>query len=275
MGAVMDALSDASMRMIMVRFAATAFVIIAVTLSVELFGPLIGGVLAGLPITVGPGFFFLADLAGPAFISRAASYAVLSLCATQGFLLAYILIANRWRPWTALGGALASWIGAAFLIHWLPANLFASAALFLVVTGACALAGQRVLPSAAAPTGKTSHGSLLLRGALAGLLVAAVTTASHWLGAAVSGLLLSFPIGYSVISITLHQQMGRVTAMRTLYSAIYGTISLGVFCTALALTILHQRPYPALGIAFAASLSITLGLVAWRRLQAPAVVVHR
>lgn len=263
----MDVLSDPALQAILIRLLATAFVIIAVTLSVELFGPLVGGVLAGLPITVGPGFYFLIGMAEPAFVSRAASYAVVSLCAMQCFLLAYVLAANRWRPIAALGCALAAWLAGVILIHWFSLGLAASAVLFLVMTGVCASIGRMVLPPAAAraPAGKTSRTSLFLRGALAGILVAAVTTASHWLGPAVSGLLLSFPIGYSVISITLHQQLGRVTVMRTMYSAIYGTMSLGGFCTVLALAVLHQRPYAALGMAFAASLLITFLLVVWRR----------
>ena len=57
----------------LIRLAATALIIIVVTWSVELFGPMIGGVLAGLPITLGPGFYFLVDQAPAPFVAQAAS----------------------------------------------------------------------------------------------------------------------------------------------------------------------------------------------------------
>lgn len=251
---------------IIVRVLATALVIVTVTWSVELLGPLVGGVLAGLPITLGPGFYFLVGQTSPSFIAQAAIYAILSLCATQCFLLAYIVAARHWRPLGCMMAALLAWGVVAYLIHRFSVGLWASVAVFLGVSGLCMVVGRQALYSLSVKGGKTGLPSLFLRGVLAGFLVAAVTTASHWLGPEVSGLLLSFPIGYLVISVTLHQQMGRVVTMTTLYSAIFGTLSLTGFCAALAWAAPHQPPYSALGMALLASLLVTSALVIWRRL---------
>jgi hypothetical protein len=248
----------------LIRLTATALVIIVVTWSVELFGPMVGGVLAGLPITLGPGFYFLVAQAPGPFVAQAASYALLSLCATQCFLLAYVLVGRHATPVLTLMGAIVAWALTAAILHNLPSPLWLGGLLFVLTTVACLRIGRRAVRPAERATGRPGL-SLLQRGLLAGLLVAGVTTTSHRLGATLSGLLLSFPIGYSVISITIHQHMGRDTATATLYSALLGTASLAVFCAVLALAIPHHTPYAALGLALASSALVTSALALWRR----------
>lgn len=249
----------------LIRMLATAAVIIAVTCSVELFGPVVGGILAGLPITLGPGFYFLIAQAPTAFIGQAAAYSLLSLCATQCFLLTYILTAQHTQPARALTFAILSWGAVAALLHPLPPTLWLGASLFALTTLFCLRRGRIAIQPAEDTEGKAGLVSLLLRGLLAGLLVAGVTAASHLLGATTSGLLLSFPIGYSVISVTLHQKIGRITATTTLYSALIGTTSLAFFCGVLSLAISVAPPYAALGIALVASATVTSTLAFRRR----------
>jgi len=255
-------LTDVSIGALIIRMIATAFVVIAVTWSVGAFGPRIGGALAGLPIVLGPGFYFLGAQASAPFIAQAATYALLSLCATQLFLLAYLAAAYRARPWAALAGALAVWLLAAALLRLLPAEVWLAAGLFVLTTWACWSLGARFLPLVPTAKGKVGGtGLLLLRGLLAGVLVAAVTTLSQRLGAAGSGLLLAFPISYTVIAVTIHQRIGSAGVITTLRSALLGTASLAGFCVTLALAITQGSWQAALGIALAASVAITLWLV--------------
>lgn len=249
---------------VLVRMVATALVIIVVSWSVQLLGPLIGGVLAGLPITMGPGFYFLIAQAPAPFVSQAAAYTILSLCATQSFLLAYIVIARRGTPWAALLAALAAWSGLALLLRLLPSPLWLGTLMFALTTWACLRLGRASVRPVGAVQGSAGLGLLLLRGLLAGILVAGVTTASHWLGAAATGLLLSFPIGYSVISVTLHQRLGRDTAIATLYSALLGGTSLAAFCIALSIVVMWVPGHAALMVALSASLVVTSTLALWR-----------
>lgn len=258
-------LSAIPMEEALIRLTATALVIIVVTWSVELFGPMIGGVLAGLPITLGPGFYFLVAQAPTSFVEQAASYALLSLCATQCFLLAYVLLGRRAPPALTLTGAILAWALAAAILHTLPSPLWLGGLLFALTTVVCLRTGRHAVRPVKRADGKPGLGQLLLRGILAGILVAGVTTTSHALGATLSGLLLSFPIGYSVISVTIHQHMGRDTATATVYSALLGTTSLAVFCAVLALATPGHAPYTALGLALAASALVTSTLAIWRR----------
>lgn len=253
--------ADISWPALLIRMTATALVVVMVSWSVGAFGPLIGGALAGLPMVLGPGFYFLAAQFPAAFVHQAASYALYSLCATQLFVLAYILAARTLTPWRTLACAVLVWLASAALLAFLPAQPWLGLAVFVLVTAGCVRLGRGAASAATAAKGKAGWGLLLLRGALAGVLVAFVTTASQWLGASGSGLLLAFPIGYTVVAVTIHQKMGAGSVIATLRSALLGTTSLAGFCTVLALSV-EQMAWPlALLLAAGMSMSITLGLV--------------
>ncbi|OZI42949.1 hypothetical protein [Bordetella genomosp. 4] len=254
-------LSDLSLVQLLIRMAATAFVVIGVAMAVGRLGPVVGGALAGLPIVLGPGFFFLVMQAPPGFISHAAIYSLFSLCATQIFLLAYIGAADRARPLVSLLGALAAWGAATALFRLFPPQALVGIALFTVVTAVTRKLGAAFVRGTIKRARADNLGLLLLRGILAGLLVAGVTAAANQLGATASGLLLAFPIGYTVLSITIHEQFGAQAAAATLHSAIFGTISLAGFCAVLAIAILYVPEGWAFVLAVTVSLAITIALI--------------
>jgi len=241
---------------LLVRMAATASVVVAISWAVGAFGPRIGGALAGLPIVLGPGFFFLARQAPAEFAAHAASYALLSLCATQCFLLAYIVAASRRGPAASLAAALVAWACGALIFREAPAWPLAGAALFGLATWLAWRIGAPFVPAAPRAKGKAGVVLLLVRGGLAGILVAAVTTAASWLGPADAGLLMAFPIGFTVMALTIHQQMGAPVVAATLHSALLGTIGLGSFCFFLSLTL---RTWPPL-LALAGGLAVSVGV---------------
>ena len=114
-------------------------------------------------------------------------------------------------------------------------SLAASAAVpvTLIVYGVITIAfrayGRRLL-SMLPPRRRINNFVLIVgRGAIAGLMVALVSTASEWLAPAASGMLLAFPIGYTVLAITVHQTMGVQHAMLMLYTGLFGTVSLAAF----------------------------------------------
>ncbi|ADP19998.1 putative membrane protein 91 (plasmid) [Achromobacter xylosoxidans A8] len=254
-------ISDLSIAQPLARMAATAFVVVGVAMTVGRFGPVIGGALAGLPIVLGPGFLFLLMQAPPGFASNAAIYSLFSLSATQIFLLAYIIAAERAGPLVSLLGAVAAWGAATALFRLLPPQALVGIALFAVVTAITRKRGATFVRGTIKRARADNIGLLLLRGILAGLLVAGVTAAANQLGATASGLLLAFPIGYTVLSITIHEEFGAQAATATLHSAIFGTISLAGFCAVLAIAIPNMPVAWAFVFAVAVSLVITVALI--------------
>lgn len=258
-------LFDIPMEALASRMLATAFVVMAVFWAVSAFGPIVGGALAGLPVILGPGFYFLARQAPASFVAQAASNALLSLCATQLFLLSYIVMAGRTPPRVCLACAIGAWLLAALLLQLLPAQPIPSVFMFIVATGICWVIGRRFVMPEASTRGSAGLGLLAARGVLAGTLVAVVTSASQLLGSTVAGVLLAFPIGYTVVAVTVHQRIGVVSVVAMLHSALLGTASLAGFCAVLANAIEHLPAHAAFGVAMVTSMSITMAAIFGRQ----------
>src|SRR5690606_7836215 len=126
-----------------VRATATASFVVVVTVAIGRLGPSVGGALAGLPIVLGPGFLVLVRSESPSFVASAAAYSLLSLCATQVFLLAYVAAASRaWAP-GSLALAAAAWSASALALRLLPPQPLLGGVLFLGVTAFVHRVGAR------------------------------------------------------------------------------------------------------------------------------------
>ena len=187
-------------------------------------------------MVLGPGFYFLSQQFPADYVQQAATYAVYSLSATQLFLLLIILCAPTLSPWRTLLCAVAGWAVAALLLSFMPVQPVLGLALFIAVTAFSLRVSRRLAGMKGSSKAKAGWGLLIFRGALAGLLVAIVTTSSSLLGPSLSGLIMAFPIGYTVVAVTIHQTLGAASLVATLRSALWGTGSLAGFCTTLALT---------------------------------------
>jgi uncharacterized membrane protein (GlpM family) len=181
-------------------------------------GPAIGGVIAGLPIVLGPGFYILAQREPPAFVADAATYSLMSLSETQVFLTVYLL---RVSVIASFGLAVVAWLVAAVPLRLLPQLPALGIVLFTIVT----IVGRKI---ARLHRNDGSHA------ANKEVLVASITAGGARLGPSWSGLLLAFPVGFSVIAVTVHRRHGGSVLTATLHSALRGTLSLAAFCATLA-----------------------------------------
>ena len=246
---------------LLIRMVCTGLVVIGVSWAVGAFGPIVGGALAGLPMVMGPAFFFLVQHSSTDFIATTATYTLISLCATQTFVLTYLFASRRHRPLPCLAISFGAWAVTAVLCRLLPPSILLGVLLFTAVTaGAIYVSRPLVVPSAKAK-GNAGWTTLLLRGALAGVLVATITTASGWLGPSSAGILLAFPIGYTVIATTIHEKLGTASVIATLHAALLGGCSLAAFCLSMALLAPQVAPMTALMLATLASVGTTLALV--------------
>ena len=109
--------SDFSLPALLPRTLGTAAVVVGAGWAAMRLGPLAGGLLAGLPLVMGPGFFFLLRQTPAAVVAQMASHTLLALCAVPVYLLAYMAALRHWPPWRALLGAVPAWVGAAWLLH--------------------------------------------------------------------------------------------------------------------------------------------------------------
>jgi hypothetical protein len=258
-------LTGATLVAFLVRLIATACVVLVVTVIVGRLGPRVGGVVAGLPIVVGPGLAFIALDETPAYLVEAAGFVLVSLVATQAFMFAYARAARSLRPAASLLAAIAAWLGVIAILAVPTFHPLVAALLFALAAFASAYLLRQVV---ADPTPQPAPGgwaSLLLRAALAGLMVGAISLGAQTLGPRLAGLLLAYPVGMTVIAITIHQRYGASAIISTLAAAALGTLSIGAFALAVAMLASPLGPAPALLAALGASLLVSMLLLLLRR----------
>lgn len=241
-----------------IRMAGTAFVVIAISWIAVRLGPAIGGVVVGLPIVLAPGLGFMLLDQPPAFVADAAAGALFSLSATQAFLLAFVILSGRTGPFFSVAGGALAWLVLALPLGVVPHPPLIGAALFAAVTLAARRIGRRWVAGQNAKAAGTKWGLLILRGLLAGLLVGGVTLGSSVLGAGFAGAIMAFPIGFTVIAISLHMDHGGAFAGQTAFAGLTGLSSLATFCLCLALLLRQLPAGPAFLLALSASVLATL-----------------
>ena len=96
---------------LIVKMAVTAAFLLAATITAERAGPLVGGLVATLPISAGPVYIFLALDHDAHFIARGALGSLVTNADNVAFALTYALLAQKRSLAVSVGGAFATWVG--------------------------------------------------------------------------------------------------------------------------------------------------------------------
>jgi hypothetical protein len=228
------------------------------------WGQAVGGWLVGLPLTSGPVVLFLALDHGASFAASASQGALRGLVAEAAFALAYARIAQR-RAWPLafLAGSLAFAIAGLIMQSLAPSPVL----LGLIVIGALVLV-LRLLPrfTGAGVAVPPQRWDLPARMVTATVLVLALTAAADWLGAQLSGLLSTFPLFASVLTMFAHRSQGSASAINVLRGLLLGLFSFAAFFIALGAMIERIGIGPAFVGALGAALAVqTVSLLLARR----------
>jgi hypothetical protein len=239
---------------LIVRMAVTAAFLLAATVTAERAGPLVGGLVATLPISAGPVYIFLALDHGSAFIAQSALGSLVTNALNIMFALTYVLLAQKRSLGISLGSAFIVWFALSWLtglLHW----TLGSAILWNVVTLALALWLSAPLRHVLSPRIHARWYDLVLRAAMVALLVGIVVTLSYRIGPTASGNLAVFPIVLTSIILILHRRVGGPATAAVMSHAVTG---LGGF--AIATIALHLAAVP-LGapLALALTLAVSVG----------------
>jgi hypothetical protein len=225
----------------------TPLLILVISLASRRWGEAVGGWLVGLPVTSGPVAFFLVLDQGVAFAEQAALGSLAGTVAQACFCIAYFHIATlaAW-PLAFTLATLAFAVAATTLriaaIPALPLYLMAlvalSAGLYLCPRGR-ARAKAAILPLWDIPA----------RMLVATSLVVGITTLATTLGATLSGLLSTFPVFATVLTVFAHRSLGATAARQVLRGLLLGLYCFSSFFVVLGLLM----PHASLLLAFAAS----------------------
>ena len=242
---------------------------VAASRATERLGPVLGAMVATLPVSAGPVFVFLAIDHGAAFVSEAARTSVASSAATAAFVAAHAHAAQRLATPASLALATLAWFVAAFALQ-LRDWSFAEACLLYAATLILAIGGlRRFAVALPAPPVPRARFDLALRALLVGAVVVATTFASHAFGAAAAGVLATYPVVFTCLVVILQPRCGGPFTASVLVNGLKGLLGFGLALAALHLAAARMSATAALLIALAVAVgwNAMLTLLSRRRLK--------
>lgn len=250
---------------LIVKMAVTAAFVVGATVAAERAGPLVGGLVATLPLGAGPAYVFLALDHNTAFIAQSAVASLGNNVANIVFAVVYTLLAQKRSLVISLGGAFVVWVAIALTMnaqHWAI-----GAALVLNVL---ALAGGirlvRPLRHVSMKRVERRWYDYALRAGLVATLVGVLVTFSSRVGPYASGLLAVFPVILISIILILHNRVGGKPTAAVMANAVLGLTGFGIACIALHYGAGAFGKWPGLALALAASIGFTLSVWQARRM---------
>lgn len=215
------------MSIILFKLLATPFLIGSATLAGRRWGPIVNGLIVGLPLTSGPISFILAHQYGLEFAAKAAAGNLAGQVSMCVFCLTYSLLAqkNNWPRSAIL--AIAAYSLATVLLNGIAWQLFpAFVALAIVIFVILRLIPQQpVARFHAAPP----RWDLPARMGIATAFVIVLTASANLLGSQLSGLLSTFPVFGVIFAAFTHFQQGASATSRLLRGIVFGSIAYAFF----------------------------------------------
>jgi hypothetical protein len=209
--------------MLLLKLTLAPVLVVAATLVTQKWGPRIGGLLMGLPLTTGPIFLFLAIEQGPHFAAGTAVGILFGVAGLAAFAMVYT-VSSRMTGWVA---CLAS-ATAAFLIVSLGARRLGSDVTTAAVTAwlALGLAGSLMRrPELQSTRVSPPRWDLWLRILAVAVLTLATTTAAARLGPMLSGIVGTYPVAITVVVAFTHVRFGRDAALVMLRGSVLSWFS--------------------------------------------------
>src|SRR5258707_126927 len=239
--------------------AITAAFVVTASVIPERAGPVIGALVATLPISAGPSYVFLALDHNAAFIAEGA-LASLPINAITIFLcLSYVVLAQRRSAAVSFSGAVMVWIALAALsrtVHWsLAGGLIANAVAYAICLPLLRRFRQVKMP----PITRRWY-DIPLRASLVATLVATVVTLSGWVGPSISGTIALFPVVFTSMMLILHPRIGGPPTAAVLANSAWGLMGLGIAIALMHVAALRFGSAIGLSLALMTCVSWNLGL---------------
>src|SRR5882672_2786564 len=123
--------------LLIVKMAITAGFVLVATATAERAGPLVGGLVATLPLGAGPVYVFLALDHDAHFIAQSAVNSLAINAVNVTFALTYALLAQKRSLALSLPLAMLVWVVLAWAVYEIPWSFAAAVLLNIVVVGTC------------------------------------------------------------------------------------------------------------------------------------------
>ena len=249
---------------LIVKMAVTAGFVVCATMAAERAGPLIGGLVATLPLGAGPVYVFLALDHGAPFIAQSAINSLAINNVNVIFALCYALLAQTQSLAASLSLSLVLWFALAYGVHVVHCSL-AAAGLTNVITFAVCIALARPLRHVRIPPVRTYWTDLALRALMVATLVGVTVSLSFRIGPDGSGILAVFPIILISVILILHRRAGGKPTAAVMANAVLGLIGFACACVVLHFTAVPLGAAAGLSLALLTSVAWSLSVLTLRR----------
>ncbi len=236
------------------KMAFAAIFVISATIIAERAGALVGALVLTLPVSAGPAYVFLSLDHEPAFISESALGSLSNNVAVFLYTLSFLFFARRFRTYTSILLALATWAGATVLIQLMPWTGATAVLANIVAFFVCFYATRRYA-DAPMPRVPLRFSDVVLRACLVATIVALVVSLGFTIGPAATGLLAAFPVVYTSIFLILNRRVGAAATAAVVAQGYPGLLGF-----AMAIFVLHLTAVP-LGNAAALAVALMVAMM--------------
>ncbi len=240
------------------RASATALAVVLIAKLGERGGALLASVVLTFPMNSGPGFFFVA-LEQPAdFVRAGALVSFAGTGAVLAFVAVFVAIARAQSFAAGVAAALLAWLALAALTLALPPTLIGAAVAIGVGVALVVLLGTGRVVALPTTAIRVGWHHLLVRGLLAGLMVACVAESARALGPTLAGLAYAFPITILASLWMLRRHYGAAFTLAVMARVPAGFATYAGFCLTLHLAAGPLAPLAAWALAVVAAVLIAI-----------------
>jgi hypothetical protein len=254
---------------LLVKMLASVALVVGASLLVERAGPLVGAMIATLPISAGPNYVYLAMEHGSAFLRESAVASLVANAATGLFAVVYAALAQRFGLAASLGGAYAAWIVVVLLLMQFDWALAALIALNAAIYAGCIVATRRFRSARPVVAAGRRWWDLPLRALAVMALVAAVVLAGRLIGPGAAGVTALIPVVFTSLVLILHDRIGGPATAAVMAHSLPGMIGFTMAVITLAVAVIPLGSTLALTIALLVSVAWNGSLVLLQRLRKP------
>lgn len=241
------------------RMAITAAFVVTASFIAERTGPVIGALIATLPVSAGPSYVFLALDHDAAFIADGALASLPVNAATIFLALTYVALAQRHALVVSCPAAIAVWVALASIFRLFQWSLLGGIAVNVVAFAICVPLLRRYC-HAKMPLITPRWYDIPLRASLVATLVAIVVTASRWVGPTVSGTIALYPTVFTSMMLILHPRIGGRATAAVLANGAWGLLGFGVAVVVLHVAVLQFGSATGLSLALLTCIGWNLAL---------------
>lgn len=247
------------------RMLIVAAIVVSVSVVVARSGPMLGAMLAALPISAGPAYVFLALDHGPDFIVRSTITSILAVCATSPFVVAHGLVSRVAGTTPSFCAAVGTFAATVWITTWFDWTLGGAlvAGTSMVVGGI--IATRRARREATAFVLPNRRIDLVIRAAAVMSVVATVTVLGDIAGPRAAGYGALMPVVFMSFIIVMQPRVGGPALSGLFAHALFGIMGFVPAFAVVNLATGSLGMWWALGLGLATSLGWNAAIVLLRR----------